>query len=391
MFSIITPTHNPQFLAETHASLQAQGGVPFEWVIVPSPDVFDLLPDCVRADSRVRVVPYRGEPLIGAIKNFAFNLGRGDVLVELDHDDLLVPGALAAIRKQIDKGADFVYSDTASFNSDTLQPAVYAPDFGWTSYPMTVYGRTFYAAESFEVNARSLCEIAFAPDHVRCWTKKAYQALGGHDVLMCVGDDHDLLCRTYLAGHKFASTGACHYLYRIHDGNTVKHRHTMIQDQSRFNRDKYLRPLIYQWSTRHGHPGCMIHGQSRLNAWCPTSDSFTLVSSAGSLQTLTLDECIQFFNKAHNALVPGGWLIIDVPSSDDEHIWDDPHCKSYHSPSSFDWFTDHEYASLDPSITCRFQAVSVKNVFDQQTKRLHVQAELMALKGSQRVPGQCKI
>ena len=32
--------------------------------------------------------------------------------------------------------------------------------------------------DTFDVNARSLCEIAYAPDHVRCWTKQAYKALG---------------------------------------------------------------------------------------------------------------------------------------------------------------------------------------------------------------------
>jgi hypothetical protein len=386
MLSIITPTHNPQFLAETHASLQLQGNMPFEWVITPSPEVAGRLPDSVLADSRVRVVPYVGEPLIGAIKRFAFGQGLGDVLIELDHDDILLPGALAAIQRQADLGADFIYSDTASFMDDTKVPVLYDPAYGWRNYPMDVYGRTFYAAESFDVTARSLCDLAFAPDHVRCWTRKAYEKLGGHDCNMVVGDDHDLICRTYLAGMKFASTGACHYLYRIHNDNTVFKRHSMIQQQSWENRSKYLRPLVSEWSRRRGYPGCYVNGW--LDDWQPQDNSLTVVVSTNVMHSWTLVECIRFMNTAYRALIPGGWLLIDVPSATDESP---PNCRSYHSPESFEWFTNSEFASLDPRITCRFQAVNVLNEPAQgDVPGWSVRADLMALKG-QVSPGLCKI
>lgn len=386
MFSIITPTHNPQFIEETYASLRLQGDIPFEWIIVPSPEAASCLPRAVLADPRVRTVIYPGEPLLGAIKRFAFDQARGDILVELDHDDLLVPGALAAIGRQVDLGADFVYSDTASFMSDTMEPRLYDPRHGWTNYPISVYGRAFQVAESFELTARSLCDIAYAPDHVRCWTRKVYKAVGGHNPELIVGDDHDLICRTYLAGFTFASTGGCHYLYRIHSDNTVQKRHTLIQTQSHVNRDKYLRPLVMEWSRRNGH-GCMLF-QGCIDRKLQHDKSLGFIQIEDGLSNLPLAECIQFFNAAYDALVPGGWLLIDVPSADDpQNLMDD--CQSYHSADSFEWYCNREYAELDPRIHCRFQYVHLSDE-QGETDRWRVRAALSALK-SQRQPGLCKI
>lgn len=38
---------------------------------------------------------------------------------------------------------------------------------------------------------------------------------GGHDASLPVTDDHDLLCRTYLAGVKFVHPPRCLYFYRL--------------------------------------------------------------------------------------------------------------------------------------------------------------------------------
>jgi hypothetical protein len=77
-FSIFTPTHRPAFLNEAFDSLLAQSQSDWEWVLVP-----------------------------------------GDYLVELDHDDLLTPEALAKIGAAIDAtGAEFLYSDFANFRAD---------------------------------------------------------------------------------------------------------------------------------------------------------------------------------------------------------------------------------------------------------------------------------
>ena len=74
MLSIITPTHDPRFISETHDSLKLQGeSVPYEWIICPSPYAVSHIPSRVRNDPHVRIIPYGGEHLIGAVKKFAFS------------------------------------------------------------------------------------------------------------------------------------------------------------------------------------------------------------------------------------------------------------------------------------------------------------------------------
>ena len=118
--SVFTPTHKPHYLAEAHASLAAQSWQDWEWVLVPNGPAF-AIPEQVRADSRVRIVPapdWISRLGVGMLKRYACEQCRGDVLVELDHDDILMPDALAKVAQAIDGGAGFVYSDFANFRAD---------------------------------------------------------------------------------------------------------------------------------------------------------------------------------------------------------------------------------------------------------------------------------
>lgn len=47
--------------------------------------------------------------------NAAVELADGEYIALLDNDDVLAPDALFEIRKAIDTGADFIYTDEASF------------------------------------------------------------------------------------------------------------------------------------------------------------------------------------------------------------------------------------------------------------------------------------
>ena len=123
MLSIITPTHNPKWLRETWESIKQQTHKDWEWVIVPNGEVVNYsAKELIGEDNdRVRVVPYNGNRNIRAIKKFAFTQGRGELLIECDHDDLLEPTCLEELAK-VD--ADFIYSDCADF-SPTGAPVTY--------------------------------------------------------------------------------------------------------------------------------------------------------------------------------------------------------------------------------------------------------------------------
>ncbi len=88
LLSLFTPTHNPQYLVRLARSIANQAFTNFEWVIVPNGDAGEIHVDLPQA----RIVPYTGQTQnIGELKRFACQTCRGDVLVEVDHDDELPP------------------------------------------------------------------------------------------------------------------------------------------------------------------------------------------------------------------------------------------------------------------------------------------------------------
>jgi cellulose synthase/poly-beta-1,6-N-acetylglucosamine synthase-like glycosyltransferase len=103
MITIFTPTHRDGvYLLETYEALKEQTLQEWQWVIIPNNT--GIVPDTILSDTRVKVVPYDnntpspdGRHKIGALKRFACEQCDGDILVELDDDDLLPPNALEKI------------------------------------------------------------------------------------------------------------------------------------------------------------------------------------------------------------------------------------------------------------------------------------------------------
>ena len=258
MFSVCTPTHRPALVADAYGSLLAQTRADWEWILVPNgPDA--RIPDRVARDPRVRIHPAPDAVAsagIGALKRHAFERGRGEWLVELDHDDLLAPDALAAIARAAgDTGAGFVYSDFATLLADG-RSRVYGAEFGWESYAATCCGREVTAMRAFEANASSLHLVYFAPNHVRAWHRDTYALAGGHDATMAVADDHDLLCRTYLTGTTMHRIPACLYLYREQSGggNASTERNAEIRRAQQAVSNRYVYALVAEECRRRGLP-----------------------------------------------------------------------------------------------------------------------------------------
>lgn len=409
LLSVFTPTHKVDHLPEALRSLEHQGEVNWEWVLVPNGDAIAELPPRIASHPRVRVVPYKldqGEtPKIGALKRFACENCRGDVFIELDHDDMLMPGVLGQIAKQVDNKAGFIYSDAAVFRQkgQHIAPTSYSEQYGWETYELRIYGHDLMATRSFDATPRSLCEIYYAPDHVRAWTREAYYLAGGHDNRMTVGDDHDLVCRTYLAGVKFAHTGSCGYLYRNHPGNTVKSHNRQIQKQQSKNRDTYFFRLVDEWLRRRGlrHIDMSEHrsrvslddeGNLSLRA---DDNSIGLIRCYDWINQVPSDKYIQFWSEIYRVLVPGGWMHVRAPSTSGQGGFQ-PHFKSYWNEFNFNFISSWPH-SRDLGIRippARFQLVRCWTEFPdshyKQCNFSYVYADLCALKG-QRQPGFVRI
>lgn len=402
MLSLFTPTHNPVFLPQVYDSLKYQGDADWEWVITPSPSTLDAVQHMpFISDPRVRVVEAPDSVRIGELKHFACQQCRGDSFIELDHDDLLVPFVLEKITAAFATGADFVYSDAAVFNSLDLRSRGYSPEHGWEHYPVTVYGHKLTATRCFDIHPRMLCEVYYAPDHVRGWRRESYEKVGGHNIELDVGDDHDLICRTYLAGAEFKHIGGCGYLYRWHQGNTVQSKFKDIKQQQNANRDKYFLPLVVEWCRRHELPALNLMQMWKAGRWKPNAptlldgqelkpDSSGLVTAANVIQFIPPDQQLHFFNTVFTHLVPGGFLSIIVPSEKGRFASMNPLHRVRYNLNSFLYYTDQWLARTMPEVTCRFGSVINSEFYPDQRfsdyNMLCIRAELMAIKGP-RLPG----
>lgn len=344
LLSVFTPVQRTDYLLDAWRSLLLQD-VPWQWVLGMTGGMpKSRIPPEITADKRVKIIrcsqtPTSLAPGIGRAKRECCQASAGDVLVELDHDDILVPGILGTIARLVDRGADFVYSDAAVFRQQSgFPPAEYDSEYGWSSYPVRVFGRRLLANRSFGISARSLADIMFAPDHVRAWKRSAYLRAGGHDPDLPVGDDHDLLCRTYLAGAAMVHTGCVGYLYRWHGQNATRNYNEAIQIQNVKNRDRYLEALIDEWTRRLGLDSVVIDTPRALSEFRP--------KDGASLGSVKLDRTLELCGprrirnlliRIWRSLAPDGWLTIKTPSSSSKWAYM-PHCRS--------WWNEVSIASL---------------------------------------------
>lgn len=404
MLSLFTPTHDCTYLTEAYNSLKLQTVENWEWVLLPNGPKANI-PEAIARDPRVKIVTLEGRSLhnIGALKRAACDAATGSAFVEFDHDDLLMPGdTLASIEKKFQEGAGFVYSDAAVFRyrpGDTpgFNRYCYSQAHGWQEYEVSVYGRKLLATEAFDVTPRSLCEIYYAPDHVRCWSRKAYYEAGGHNPELSVCDDLELMIKTYLTGLPFAYTGGCHYLYRMFDHNTVIMRNQQIQQTTKALKQENFPALVDSWVRREQH-NVLDVTELRKTGWLADKhlsqgfgfEQYGHIVADDELQRLSGVQVREFMNSAYEALVPGGYLTVTVPEVHSGLGYADVEWQSHFSATSMSPYIRRNMATRNGNIRCKFQQVQVTEVYPSDWHRdndlKYLRFELSALKG-QRQPG----
>lgn len=384
MLSIVIPTHNARFLAETIASALDQTEADFEILVAPNGGAAleGVLPD----DPRIRVVPYHGPALIGAIKRFAFEAARGEILVELDHDDILAPQALERIKDALLRtGADFAYSNFAEFDFGTGEAVAYDSYWGWSTRTAEVRGRSVTEMIAFEPSPAALGHIWYAPNHVRAWTRAGYERAGGHDPHLGICDDHDLLVRTYLTG-RMTRIDECLYLQRNHPVRTVVLRNAEIQRATEAIYRRSIQPLVERWAALLGLPCFALGGDENIapgwvnferdgrrvvadlrGRW-PWADSSIGAFRADDLLAHLPDKQ-HAMNEIHRCLVPGGWVLSSTPSALGQGAFMDPRHCSYWVRNSFYYWTDAAFARHIGNTSTRFQVHRLEESFPSDWHR----------------------
>lgn len=283
LVSVFTPTYlTGEVIARPWESLRAQSYDNWEWVIYDdSPDdgaTFAQMAELARSDARVRV--FRSDQpcgAIGEVKRRACGLARGAILLELDHDDELTPRAVAdvveAYRTFPDAG--FFYTDCAEVLADG-QNATYGDDwaFGFGSYRAEAWHGHTYAVTNYpDINAKTIRHIVGVPNHVRAWTREAYQRMGGYSTDLHVADDYELLLRTFL-DTRMVHIRRFGYVQHYHanpQGNTQRRRNAEIQRLVRYLAAAY-NERIHQRFLELGVDDFIWVGDGRLDWSIPNPD-----------------------------------------------------------------------------------------------------------------------
>lgn len=383
-FSVVVPTHDPRWLRGAVESALAQTERDLEVVVVPNggAPLGGALPD----DPRVRVVEYSGVPLVGAVKRTGFDAARGEVLVELDHDDILAPGALERLGDALhNSGADFAYSNLAGFRDGTWEPVAWDPHWGWKTRPVRALGHDLREIVAFEPTAESLSLVDYAPDHVRAWTREGYRRAGGHDPSLSVCDDHDLLVRTYLRG-SMAHVDECLYFQRHHPGSTTRVRNGEIRSKTHEIYARNIEALVLRWAASRGLPCYDLGGAlNPREGWTSVDIARADVladlrgrwpwgdSSVGAFRAYDflehLPDKLHTMSEVHRCLVPGGWLLSLTPSATGQGAFMDPTHVSYWTRGSFWYHTRREFAKYIGNESVRFRAHRLVEGFPSEWHR----------------------
>lgn len=404
--SIFTPHWrgtNP-YVAALYATLREQTYEDWEWVVVLNNG--GKLPDEIRADKRVFAVRYpHGGDAIGALKRFACEQCQGDVLVEVDADDLLTPNCLEKIDTAFkDEHVSFAYSNSAGFKDRTWEPLSYTAYWGWKSRPFAYQGHELTEMISFPATPQAMREIYWTPNHVRAWRASAYWAIGGHSADLSVIDDYELLCRTYLHDGEMRHIDECLYLYRDHPGQTTKAKNPAIQSVNSQMYSQYIWRMAETWARReglalidlgaaHGKPEgyvgldhCVGPGVDRvcdLEQGIPLADnSVGLVRASDFVEHIR--DTVHLMNEIYRVLAPGGWLFLGIPSTDGRGAFMDPTHVSWWNSNSLWYYTLPQFAAFVPGIAARFQRSRVITWYPSAWHKEHdisyVDAQLIAVK-----------
>lgn len=190
-------------------SLLRQTYFNWEWIIVDDSnedtETWEILKNLCTLDERIFVFKQPHNGYIGHVKRTAAKLCNGEMLVELDHDDELTDRCIELIvnASRAHPSAGFFYTDAVEKIHGTEDCVSYGDTyaFGYGSHYKYLCERdhNWVTAQSTPpINIHTVSNIVGVPNHARAWRTKDYLALNGHQCLLPVADDYELLLRTIL-------------------------------------------------------------------------------------------------------------------------------------------------------------------------------------------------
>jgi len=241
LVSVFTSTYKVswQQFKRAYDSLRNQKYRDWEWVIYDDSNdgnvTFDMIAQVCVKDPQVRLYKsHDNSGKIGEVKFRAASLCQGDILVELDHDDVLTPNCLDVLVKAFDQFPDagFAYSDWLELWDGTFESRVYGEGwgYGYGAYRDGIYRDVpVKIAVAANINAKTIRHLVAAPNHVRAWRASTYFEVGRHNPLVHIADDFELIVRTFLNTKMIRVQELCYVQYYKSGENTQSKRNKDIQ------------------------------------------------------------------------------------------------------------------------------------------------------------------
>jgi glycosyltransferase involved in cell wall biosynthesis len=272
-FSLFTTCYKSyDKIFRAYESIKTQRFLDWEWVILddsPEDEHFLFLKLHLLSDKRIRLYKRsENSGSIGNVKNEAVMLCRGKYVLEMDHDDEILPDTLldAVAVFENDPDVGFIYMNFSNLyeNGDNFS---YGDVFGlgYSGYYCQKHnGQWINVAISPNINNISLSHIVAIPNHPRIWRKSSLICIGNYSEFLPVSDDYELLLRTAVKT-KIVKIPKLGYIQYMNQGNN---NFSLIRNSE-----------INRLCTQHLYPRCFsdfkINEYMKQNNAFEKSNSFT--------------------------------------------------------------------------------------------------------------------
>jgi hypothetical protein len=226
----------------------------WEWIILddsPDDDHFQFLRENLSRDCRIRL--YRrseNSGSIGNVKNEAVALCRGKYVLEMDHDDEILPTVLEDATIVFSKDGEkeeigFIYMDFINIyeNGDNFR---YGDNIckGYGSYYCQKYNdKWVYVYNTPNINNITLSHLVCCPNHPRIWRRDLLLKIGNYCEHLPICDDYEILLRTAI-NTKMAKIPKLGYVQYMNNSNN---NFSLIRN-GEINRigPQYISPIYYE-------------------------------------------------------------------------------------------------------------------------------------------------
>ena len=324
--SIFTPTNNPIYLETAYNQLKDQDF--YEWVILGNGGIsINDFPKQLLEDNRIKITFTETTGSVGSLKKMTCSYCTGDILLELDADDYLLPNAIEEVKKVFeDPEIIFAYSNCFYFMDEQYWFPPFGEESGWSWKPFMFNGKEYRETKAPPPHPSNCSTIHYQPDHLRAFRKTAYDAVGGHDETLQILDDQDLMCKLFIVG-KFKHIDKCLYAYYVNLKNTFITRQDEIAVGVYNGKKLYLSSMVESWAKRENLKTIAISSEKDFSDYNEkfTVDEFLRYdldkSSAGLISLFNnfvgIDDKEKFLRKVYNTLIPGGMFLGIFPNNKD--------------------------------------------------------------------------